>query len=387
MHRHSEESGLILSIESSCDDSSIAVTEISTRRILFHRKISQDSAHSEHGGVVPELASRLHAIALPQILCACRDYLPHIKAIAVTNEPGLSVTLLEGVAMAKALSLSLKLPLIATNHLKGHLYSLFLEQESILPLDALLVSGGHTMLLSAGDFHDIEIVGSSIDDSFGESFDKVAKMLNLGYPGGPIVEKMAQSGDFSRFNFTIPLHGKHDIAFSFSGLKNAVRLAIAELGETPSEQDKCDICASFQRVAIAHLAQKTRRFLCGDSSSFKKARKNGEFCDKNNEESMILPLRKESQRLEDMQMFPQDNRELNEKRALAIIGGASANLALRAEFATIASEFGRRLLLAPLSYCSDNAAMIGRVGIESYERGEFVDISQLEVRARVPRIE
>lgn len=329
---------MILSIESSCDDSSIALTRICDRKILWHKKISQEVAHSEYGGVVPELASRLHALALPQILEECASYLPRLKAIAITNEPGLSVTLLEGVAMAKALALALSLPLIPINHLKGHVYSLFLEQEEQFPLDVLLVSGGHTMLLHAQSFERIEIVGASLDDSFGESFDKVAKMLSLGYPGGPIVESYAKRGNPSRFAFSIPLQGKKEINFSFSGLKNAVRLAVQALGEDISEQDKCDICASFQHSAVTHLIQKVCFYLMH---------------------------------------FPRDSRS-----ALAIVGGASANLSLREAMEQVAKDFKRSLLLAPLEYCADNAAMIGRVALECYGRSLFVDPALVRVNSR-----
>ncbi len=333
---------MILSIESSCDDSSIAITRISDRKLLWHRKISQEIAHSEYGGVVPELASRLHALALPQILEECASYLPQLRAIAVTNEPGLSVTLLEGVAMAKSLALALSLPLIPINHLKGHIYSLFLEQEARFPLDVLLVSGGHTMLLHAQGFESIEIIGASLDDSFGESFDKVAKMLSFGYPGGPIVESCAKKGNPTRFAFSIPLQGKKEVAFSFSGLKNAVRLAVQALGSAMSEQDKCDICASFQHSAVAHLIQKVHLYLTH---------------------------------------FSRDS-----CGALAIVGGASANLALREAMEQVARDFNRSLLLAPLEFCADNAAMIGRVALECYERSLFVDPTLVKVNSRTPTL-
>ncbi|NQY95397.1 MAG: tRNA (adenosine(37)-N6)-threonylcarbamoyltransferase complex transferase subunit TsaD, partial [Campylobacteraceae bacterium] len=161
---------MILSIESSCDDSSLAITDIKTKKLIYHKKISQELEHSVYGGVVPELAARLHVEALPKILEECKEYFKDLKAIAVTNAPGLSVTLMEGVIMAKALSLSLNLPLIAVNHLKGHIYSLFIEKEAILPCTILLVSGGHTQIIEASSLNEMKIVASTIDDSFGESF-------------------------------------------------------------------------------------------------------------------------------------------------------------------------------------------------------------------------
>lgn len=331
---------MVLSIESSCDDSSIAVTQIESRELVFHQKISQDSEHTPYGGVVPEIASRLHAVALPKILHACRDFLPHLRAVAVTSTPGLSITLLEGVAMAQALALALKIPLIAVHHLKGHIYSLFIEQDSCFPLDVLLVSGGHTLILQAKSYEDVRIVAQSLDDSFGESFDKVAKMLGLGYPGGPIVELYAQKGDLARFAFTTPLAHYPQIAFSFSGLKNSVRLAVESLKsatkeESLSEKDRADICASFQKTAVAHVLQQTERFLRHSSC-------------------------------EDF----------------AIVGGASANLCLREAMQQLLEKTKHKLRVAPLEFCSDNAAMIGRVAIESYLRKEFTSPQDIQVLAR-----
>jgi N6-L-threonylcarbamoyladenine synthase len=254
---------MILSIESSCDDSSIAITDIKTKKLIYHKKISQEVEHSIYGGVVPELAARLHIEALPKILEECKIYFQDLKAIAVTSTPGLSVTLMEGVTMAKALSLSLNLPLILVNHLKGHIYSIFIEDEVILPITVLLVSGGHTQIIEAKSLSDMDIVGQTSDDSFGESFDKVSKMLGLGYPGGPIVEQYSTKGDQDRFDFPIPLRQSPNIEFSYSGLKNAVRvqiLALEELGDL-SLKDKQDICASFQKAAVGHLIMNLKNIL------------------------------------------------------------------------------------------------------------------------------
>ena len=251
---------MILSIESSCDDSSIAITRIDDKKLLFHKKISQDEEHAKYGGVVPELAARLHAVTLPKILEETKPYFRDLKAIAVTNEPGLSVTLVEGVSMAKALSVSLGLPLLGINHLKGHICSLFIEDETRFPMDVLLVSGGHTQLLHVKSLEEIKLLATTMDDSFGESFDKVGKMLGLPYPAGAIIESYAKRGNAKRFDFTIPLQGTSSsmLAFSYSGLKNQVRLCI-EAQENLDEQTICDICASFQRVAVAHLMQKIKK--------------------------------------------------------------------------------------------------------------------------------
>ncbi len=328
---------MILSIESSCDDSSIAITEIKSKKLIYHKKISQELQHSVYGGVVPELAARLHVEALPKILEECKDYFPKLKAIAVTNAPGLSVTLMEGVTMAKALSLSLNLPLIAVNHLKGHIYSLFIEKQEVFPSTILLVSGGHTQIIEANGLNDMKLVASTLDDSFGESFDKVAKMMNLGYPGGPIVQEKGLKGDENRFDFPVPLRQSPNIEFSYSGLKNAVRMQIEKLEkEGLSEQDICDICASFEKTAVAHIMQKIKKYF-----------------------------------------------KIKRPKNLAIVGGASANIRLRTAIEELCSKNNTKLFLSQLKYCSDNAAMIGRVAIEQYKINEFTTIEDIDVQTRL----
>jgi N6-L-threonylcarbamoyladenine synthase len=323
--------GMILAIESSCDDSSISITDINTKKLVYHKKISQELEHSKYGGVVPELASRLHAIALPAILEECKPWFDQLKAIAVTNEPGLAVTLIEGVTMAKALSIALNIPVLPINHLKGHIYSLFIEKEVQFPLMVLLVSGGHTQLIEVQSHEVMETVATTMDDSYGESFDKVAKMMGLGYPGGPLIEKLAYGGDSSRFTFTVPLWQSPLIAFSYSGLKNQVRLAI----EANSMADYPDIASAFQKTATDHLIQKLKKYF--------KAHKPQRF---------------------------------------AIVGGASANLYLRNEIEVLLAIYKAPLLLADLEFCSDNAAMIGRAAIEEFERRNSVNYTDVFVNAR-----
>jgi len=322
---------LILSIESSCDDSAIAITEIATRKLLFHKKISQEIEHSVYGGVVPELASRLHAEALPRILELCKPYFSQLKAVAVTTTPGLAVTLVEGVTMAKAVSIALNIPIIGVNHLKGHIYSLFIEKETAFPLTVLLVSGGHTQVIEAKSFEEMKVVATTGDDSFGESFDKVAKMMDLGYPGGPAIEKLAVDGDRKRYPFTIPLHQSPLIAFSYSGLKNAVRLAVLDA----MSEDYKDIAASFEHIAVAHLIQKLKKYF-----------------------------------------------KINPPKQFAIVGGASANQYLRKQIETLIAPFNATLLLSELKYCSDNAAMIGRVAVEMYNKEMFTPHNELHVSSR-----
>ena len=330
---------LILSIESSCDDSSLAITDIETNKLIYHKKISQELQHSIYGGVVPELAARLHIEALPKILEECVEYFPKLKAIAVTNAPGLSVTLTEGVTMAKALSISLNLPLIAVNHLKGHIYSLFIEKDEILPMTILLVSGGHTQIIEANSLNDMKVIASTMDDSFGESFDKVSKMLGLGYPGGPVVQEYGLKGDENRFDLPIPLKQSPKIEFSYSGLKNAVRLEIEKLENQEGGitlQDKYDICASFQKTAVAHIMQKLKK------------------------------------------LFKQ-----NVPKNFAIVGGASANIYLRTQLEEMCAKHKTNLYLSELKYCSDNAAMIGRVAVEQYKQNDFISIDEIDVQSRI----
>ncbi len=321
---------MILSIESSCDDSSIAITRISDFKVLFHKKISQEIEHSKYGGVVPELAARLHAKALPDILEQTKEFLPHLKAVCVTNEPGLSVSLVEGVCMAKALSIALNIPLLPINHLKGHIYSLFIQKQESFPLGVLLVSGGHTQVLHVKDYLHVKTLASTLDDSFGESFDKVSKMMGLGYPGGAIIENLAKNGDENRFDFTVPLLNSPKIAFSYSGLKNQVRLVI-ESFESLDEQTKCDIAASFQKVAVEHLLRKLKKLF-----------------------------------------------KTHKFERFAVVGGASANLYLREKLEKLTCN----LLCAPLEYCSDNAVMIGRAGIRAYEEKLFCDTNDIRVNPK-----
>ena len=325
---------MILSIESSCDDSSIAITKIANNELVFHKKISQEREHARYGGVVPELASRLHAIDLPNILEETKPYLDQLKAVAVTNQPGLSMTLLEGIAMAKSIAVTKEIPLIAVHHLKGHIYSLFIEKDATLPLLVLLISGGHTQIIRVESLEKMTILATSMDDSVGESFDKSAKMMGLGYPGGPIIEKLALRGDENRFGFPVPLRNSKLIAFSLSGLKNAVRLAIEKLGGAKgmSEQDRCDVSASFQKAVKLHLIQKSKKIFKED-------------------------------KIEDF----------------AIVGGASANLYIREAYKKLCLEFDKTLHTATLEYCADNAAMIGRYAIEAYKKEMFVDPYEIDV--------
>ncbi|MGH2327732.1 tRNA (adenosine(37)-N6)-threonylcarbamoyltransferase complex transferase subunit TsaD [Campylobacter taeniopygiae] len=319
---------LILAIESSCDDSSIAIINKDNLKCIFHKKISQELEHSVYGGVVPELAARLHTAALPSILEQCKSYFNELCAIAVTNEPGLSVSLLGGITMAKTLASSLNLPLIAINHLKGHIYSLFLEEKPIFDMGILLVSGGHTMVLYVNNEREIQILANTSDDSFGESFDKVAKMMGLAYPGGAIIENLAKNAKNKNIKFSIPLKHSKDLIYSFSGLKNAVRLEILK-HKNLDEDIKAEIAYGFEEAACEHIMDKLEKIF--KQYSFK------EF---------------------------------------GVVGGASANLNLRSRLKSLCEKHHIKLRLAPLKYCSDNALMIARAAVDAYERSEFVKIDE-----------
>ena len=326
---------LILAIESSCDDSAIAIIDTKNGKIVFNEAISQECEHAKYGGVVPELAARLHAAALPELLRKAKPYFPQLKAVAVTNEPGLVVSLLEGVMLAKGLALALNIPLLGIHHLKGHLYSIFIEKEPFFPFSSLIVSGGHSQIVEVKSFYDMHVVGATLDDSVGESFDKVAKMMGHAYPGGPIIEKLAKEGDENRFDFPLPLKQHKEIAFSYSGLKNSVRLEIEKLGPR-TNQDECDIAASFQKAAFYHLLHQLKRY-------FKHTK----------------------------------------VKDFSLVGGVSANLYFRAQLEVLCNSFNIKLHVADLAYCSDNAAMIARASLEAYHQNLTTTVAQCDVMSRL----
>ncbi|WP_321294094.1 tRNA (adenosine(37)-N6)-threonylcarbamoyltransferase complex transferase subunit TsaD [Campylobacter sp.] len=376
---------MILAIESSCDDSSVAIMKASDFSLIHYEKISQEKEHAKYGGVVPELAARLHTAALPKVILRAKEHFKALKAIAVTNEPGLSVSLLPGIVAAKALATALNLPLISVNHLVGHIYSLFLEGPIKLPLGVLLVSGGHTMILGISKTGVISVLGATSDDSFGESFDKSAKMLGLGYPGGPQIQNLALKGDDRAYDFSLPLKGTKRLEYSFSGLKNQVRLACLELENSripysviprldrgissensrisysviprldrgissensriPSEnsripsQQKANIAASFERVACLHIIDRLKLAF----SSQKWAR-------------------------------------------FGVVGGASANLRLRGMLENLCASYDCELLFAPLEYCSDNAVMIARAAVTKYHNKDFCGSLEMHPRSSLENL-
>lgn len=304
----------ILSIESSCDETAVAIVRHG-QTILAHEILSQIEAHRLYGGVVPELASRQHLEAiqplLKKALAEAQLTWEAIDAIAVTQGPGLSGALLVGLTTAKTLAWLLNKPLIGVNHLEGHIYANFLAfgKDIQFPLLVMLVSGGHTQLIEMKAHGTYNLVGETRDDAIGEAFDKVARLLNLPYPGGPEIDRLAQQGNPHAFDFPISL--PHDDDFSFSGLKTAVLYAVQALEKAGKPIPVADICASFQRAAIGSLLKKIKRYF-----------KHHPAC------------------------------------ALSITGGVSANTYLRAELHQFAQTRGLQVFMPPLSLCTDNAAMI-----------------------------
>ncbi len=318
---------LILGIDTSCDDTSAAVVR-NGRKILSNIVSSQAEVHGRFGGIVPELASRRHIEMIwPVVRKALDDAgrgISDLHAIAVCNGPGLVGSLLVGLCFAKALAYSTELPLLGINHLEGHICSnLFSPSPPDYPFLSLTVSGGHTLLVLARDSLDYRVIGSTRDDAAGEAFDKVAKLLGLGYPGGPLIEKAASEGNPDKVPLPRPMINE-GFDFSFSGLKTAVRNAVRELREkgVPEEEIQRDISASFQSAVVDVLLHKSRKAL--QSFGIKE---------------------------------------------IALSGGVSANGALRRAFLAMEKE-GIRVHLPEKKLCTDNAAMIAAAGHQHFLRGE-----------------
>jgi N6-L-threonylcarbamoyladenine synthase len=313
---------LVLGIETSCDETAAALVE-DGRRVRADVVASQILVHAEYGGVVPEVASRQHlATVAPVVRAALAQAgvsFQEIDGIAVTCGPGLVGALLVGVETAKALGYALGKPVVGVNHLVGHLAAVFLEQSNVAapppyPHVALLVSGGNTALFLVAGVGAVEQLGATRDDAAGEAFDKVAKLLGLGYPGGVQIDRLAASGDGSAHRFPRALPGRDDLDFSFSGLKTAVATLLAREGR-PAGAALEDFCASFQTAVVEVLVRKSRRALVREGLS-----------------------------------------------ALVVCGGVAANRGLRAALAEAAKQDGFELYIPAPKYCTDNAAMIAAAG-------------------------
>ncbi len=315
----------ILAIETSCDETAVAV--LRGRELIAHEVASQIEAHREFGGVVPEVAARNHLATLPELLERVRAKIPlaEIDAFAATTGPGLASSLLVGSSAAKGLALGAGKPFLAINHLEGHLLSPFFasggKATEIPPHIALIVSGGHTLLVKVNGVGDYEVLGRTLDDAAGEAFDKVAKLLGLGYPGGPEIERHARSGNATRFDLPRSMLDSGDLNFSFSGLKTAVRYLLPKLDRSDPRY-LADVCASFQEAVIDVLREKALRAV-----------------------------------------------RMSGARLLTLSGGVSCNSALRENLQSASRKSMIEFLVAPPLLSTDNAAMIAFAATWRLEAG------------------
>jgi N6-L-threonylcarbamoyladenine synthase len=342
---------LVLGIETSCDETAAAVVARradGTGQILSNVVRSQWDAHRAYGGVVPEIAARAHVECLDDIIGAAMAEAgvgwADLDGVAATAGPGLVGGLIVGLTTAKMIALVHGLPLFAINHLEAHALTVGLTDGLRPPYLLLLVSGGHTQLIDVRDVGRYDRLGTTIDDALGEAFDKTAKLLGLGFPGGPAVEAAARHGDSRRFPLPRPMVGRAEPNFSFAGLKTAVRTAATAIAPL-SEQDVADIAAAFETTAAAAVVDRVRRAMG------------------------IVEGRR--------QMPPQGH-------VLVVAGGVAANVRLRSALDDLTRGHGWRLALPPISLCTDNAAMVAWTGAERLARGDGPDSLDAPVRARWP---
>ncbi|MCJ8212016.1 tRNA (adenosine(37)-N6)-threonylcarbamoyltransferase complex transferase subunit TsaD [Mucilaginibacter sp. RS28] len=330
---------VILGIESSCDETSASVCADGT---ILSNIIANQKIHEAYGGVVPELASRVHQQniipAVQQALLNAKVSKNDIDAVAFTRGPGLLGSLLVGVSFAKAFALANDIPLIDINHMQGHVLAHFIgEDKPQFPFLCLTVSGGHTQIVLVKDYFDMQVIGQTQDDAAGEALDKTSKILGLPYPGGPIIDKYARQGNPNAFTFPEPQIPGYD--FSFSGLKTAILYFIRDqekLNPNFKEEHMADICASVERRVVTILLNKLKR--------------------------AALDL---------------------EIKTVSLAGGVSANTDLRLGLQQLADEQGWKAFIPKFEYCTDNAAMIAIAGYYKYLKGEFVG-QQVAPLARMP---
>jgi N6-L-threonylcarbamoyladenine synthase len=327
---------LILAIETSCDDTCAAVVD--GGRILANVISSQAAAHERYGGVVPEVASRHHLELVNPVvdaaLAEARADLDAIDIVAVTRGPGLIGALLVGMSTAKALAASRATPMVGVDHLHGHVAANFLEPEPLEPpFLCLIASGGHTLLAGVRSHREFETLGQTLDDAAGEALDKGARMLGLGYPGGPAIERLAAGGDPGAFDLPVGMSRDGGLEFSFSGVKTALLYKVRELGPEEAERRRSDLAASYQAAVVEQLTARLARALDG-----------GEW------------------------------------DAVALGGGVAANGLLRRRASEMCEERGLRLKLVPGELCTDNAAMIASAA-RFLERAAYPDYLGWDVRA------
>lgn len=332
----------LLGIETSCDETAAAVLRRAadgTVEILSETVLSQIDDHAPYGGVVPEIAARAHADVTDKVVSKTLQESGHalsdLDAIAATSGPGLIGGVMVGMMTGKALAFSSGKPFIPINHLEGHALSPRLAEVCPFPYLLLLVSGGHCQFIAVKGLGDYQRLGSTIDDAAGEAFDKLAKTLGIGFPGGPAVEKLAKKGDPKRFKLPRPLLNRPGLDMSFAGLKTAAARIVET--EALDDQGRADLCASFQAAIADCLAEKTRRALC---------------------------------------VFAADG-----EIRLVVAGGVAANMTIRGALDSVAHEVGARLIAPPLRHCTDNAAMIALAGAERLQAWLF-DADGLSFSAR-----
>ncbi len=331
---------MILAIETSCDDTCAAV--IDGARIRSNVISSQAVFHERYGGVVPEVASRHHLELVNAVVAAALEEaeteLEAVEAVAVTRGPGLIGALLVGLSTAKALAAARRKPLIPVDHLHGHVAANFLEPEPLEPpFLCLIASGGHTLLAAVRERSSFEVLGQTVDDAAGEAFDKGARLLGVGYPGGPAIQNAAEGGDPEVFDFPVAM-SERGLDFSFSGLKTSLVYRVRNLGPEETERRRADLAASFQRAIVDQLIAKLRR-----------AAGSGEW------------------------------------PAIALGGGVAANAELRDRTEALCDELGLRLKLVPLALCTDNAAMIASAARFS-EQIEYPDYLDFDAFAQSPAV-
>jgi len=335
---------LALGIESSCDETAAALVR-ADRTILADCILSQFEDHRPYGGVVPEIAARAHLDHVDHLIAAALKQadvtLDQVDLIAATGGPGLIGGVIVGVTTGKALALAVNKPFLAINHLEGHALSARLDPGLAFPYLLLLVSGGHCQLLAVEGVGRYRRLGATIDDAAGEAFDKVAKLMGLGYPGGPAVEKAARQGDPARFDLPRPMRGRPGCDFSFSGLKNAVRLAWTGL-VSPTDQDRADLAAAFQSAVADSMADRVKNGLIAFQNRYPGAVK------------------------------------------LVLAGGVAANQAIRARLSILAAKRGAELVAPPMKLCTDNGAMIAWAGLERWRVNPTPDPLSFAPRPRWP---
>lgn len=337
---------VVLGIETSCDDTGVALVG-ADRRILAEKLASQLDRHAPFGGVVPEIAARAHLDILDrliaEVMAEAGQGFPDLAGIAVTAGPGLIGGLIAGLVTAKAIAAVHRRPLLAVNHLEAHALTARLTDDSLdFPYLLLLVSGGHCQLLMVEGVGRYQRLGTTLDDALGEAYDKAAKMLNLGYPGGPAIENAARSGDTGKYAFPRPMAGKPNCHFSFSGLKTALRQEIQRLGPKSLEAPYIhDLTASFQAAAIDSLLDRTARAITRSRTA------------------SASP------------------------KALVVAGGVAANAYLHGRLVTLAGSAGLPLVVPPPRLCTDNGVMIAWAGVERLALG-LVDDLAVRARARWP---